>query len=931
MSDALPSEQETLPPLSDAIDAACDRFEDAWREAADGKTRPCIEDYLAEVPQAGQTLLLLELILLDQFYRGKAGERVGAEDYLARFPLLSRQRLDRNIRRQEQAAGAAPARTASTPAPGGLAIPGYEVLGVLGEGGMGVAYKARQVALNRVVALKMILHAEHAAADLRERFRIEAQALARLQHPNIVQIHEVGECAGLPYFSLEFCAGGSLADQLDGTPWEPAKAAALVETLARAVDAAHRASIIHRDLKPANVLLLADGTVKVTDFGLAKKLDEKGKTQTGAVMGTPSYMAPEQAGGKGKEVGPAADVYALGAILYELLVGRPPFKAATPLDTMLQVLSEEPVAVRRLQPKVPRDLETICHKCLHKDPRRRYASAEELANDLRRFQAGEPIRARPVGRVERAVKWAKRRPALAVLLGVTLLTLVTLVVLSANLAIARNAAQQEADKAKKARDFLVSIFKLAVTDKKGRNVPVGQILDDAETQIPVQFADQPDLRADLVATIGQVKRGIGRRTPQAMILEVRGVVQVQPAVGKPKVAVPQALLHLDDRLSLSADSQVQLVFLSDWHKERLASGREVTIDYQGCEPGDAVLERDASVLMTFVRLPKGSFYMGWGGAPRREDYLTSTASIMLQGQPFATAALLTYQRAAPARAWKTEIKEDFEIAVHDVTQGQWQAVMGDNPSHFSRKGDGRTEILEVSDEELKLFPVEMVSWDDAQEFLKKLNEKERSSGYLYRLPSEAEWEYACRGGATSLEECSHHFYFDRPTDNLSSRQANFNGNFPFGAAITDSATLAVNTLSLAAQGLSHQAFGAGPAPFLLGVAESVITAPFGKGEKGPFLGRTIRVGAYPPNKLGLCDMHGNVWQWCADLWDPKQGVGSVRVFRGGSWFSYGTSCRAAYRYGDAPTVWAIDLGFRLVRVPRPAAGQANQSERPRSP
>src|SRR5262245_4003610 len=246
------------------------------------------------------------------------------------------------------------------------AVPGYDILGELGRGGMGVVYKARQVGLNRLVALKMVLAGGYAGPEALARFRSEAEAIAALQHPNIVQIHEVGESGGLPYFSLEYCPGGSLAQKLDGTPLPPKQAAELVETLARAMHAAHQAGVVHRDLKPANVLLAADGTPKVTDFGLAKRLDTgDGPTKSGAVMGTPSYMAPEQAA-DGKAVGPAADVYALGAILYELLTGRPPFRAATSLDTILQVVSEDPVPPSRLNAQAPRDLETACLKCLEK-------------------------------------------------------------------------------------------------------------------------------------------------------------------------------------------------------------------------------------------------------------------------------------------------------------------------------------------------------------------------------------------------------------------------------------------------------------------------------------------------------------------------------------------------------------------------------------
>jgi WD40 repeat protein/tRNA A-37 threonylcarbamoyl transferase component Bud32 len=306
-------------------------------------------------------------------------------------------------------------------------LPGYEILEVLGRGGMGVVYKARQIKLDRTVALKMILSGGHAGeADL-ARFRTEAEAVARLQHAGIVQIFEIGSHQGLPYFSLEFVEGGSLEKELAKTPLPPQQAARLVQRLAEAIHTAHEHQIIHRDLKPANVLLSADRQPKITDFGLAKKLDAAGQTQTGAVMGTPSYMAPEQAGGKSKEIGPATDVYALGAILYECLTGRPPFKAATPLDTLLQVVADDPVPPRQLQPKVPADLETICLKCLAKEPAKRYGSAEALAEELRRFLSGEPIKARPAGVLERGVKWARRRPAVAGLLTVSVLALVTLI------------------------------------------------------------------------------------------------------------------------------------------------------------------------------------------------------------------------------------------------------------------------------------------------------------------------------------------------------------------------------------------------------------------------------------------------------------------------------------------------------------------------
>jgi hypothetical protein len=323
-------------------------------------------------------------------------------------------------------------------------VAGYEILGVLGRGGMGVVYKAMDLRLKRVVALKMILAGGHAGAHELARFKTEAEAIARLQHPGIVQIYEVGEHNGLPYFALEYCPGGSLHHKLGGTPLAPTEAAALVEKLARAMQAAHAKGVIHRDLKPGNVLLAEDGTPKVTDFGLARKLDEAGQTQTGAVMGTPSYMAPEQASGN-KDTGPACDVYSLGAILYECLTGRPPFKAATLMETLRQVVHDEPVPPSQLQSRTPKDLETIALKCLHKESGKRYGSAGQLAEDLARFQKREPITARPVGPLERGWRWCRRNPALSLALGAVAASLVLGAAFSLGFAVQANKAKKDAE------------------------------------------------------------------------------------------------------------------------------------------------------------------------------------------------------------------------------------------------------------------------------------------------------------------------------------------------------------------------------------------------------------------------------------------------------------------------------------------------------
>jgi serine/threonine protein kinase/WD40 repeat protein len=480
------------------IEQRCNGFENAWKAWRQGP-HPAPEEYLAGVSGRAAEVLFCELLSLDLVYRRQHREAPSEADYLPRFPgreglvhgvfvregpwtagaeppVAPAPAADRQPDSEEPAAAPQPstvddpARTrpdvgrtithvpgagsgTGSPRPSRLPhVPGYDELSELGRGGMGVVYKARQLGLNRIVALKMIRAGELAGEGEVARFRAEAEAAARLAHPHIVQIHEIGEADGLPFFSLEYVEGGSLQQYLGGNPQDPREAARLVEVLARAMQVAHDRGVVHRDLKPANILLscrrgpdepadaspgagpppvgrlrLGEVVPKIGDFGLAKRLDvDQGQTQTGAVMGTPPYMAPEQAAGRVHDIGPRTDVWALGAILYELLTGRPPFQGATRRDTLDMVLRQEPVSPRSLQPKTPRDLETVCLKALQKESERRYASAAALADDLQRFLAGEPIRARPVGPLGHLWSWCRRKPLIAGLAAAVALLLLTL-------------------------------------------------------------------------------------------------------------------------------------------------------------------------------------------------------------------------------------------------------------------------------------------------------------------------------------------------------------------------------------------------------------------------------------------------------------------------------------------------------------------------
>ncbi len=515
------------------IDAVCDQFEAEWRTGR----RPDPASYLLQAPPGGLAVLLRDLLNLELEYRLRLGEQPDPQSYGQRFPqlvhvvdaaFLSRHHNVVATARSAKADNSAQAATVVSPAamtntepraaadftlhmPEQPAVPGYEILGELGRGGMGVVFKAHQIALRRSVALKMIKSDGFATDAELLRFQNEAEAVAQLDHPHIVPIYEVIRHQGRQYFSMKLISGTSLDKRLANFAVDPRAAARVVAVVAHAVHHAHQRGILHRDLKPANILLDERGEPHVTDFGLAKRIDHNGDlSASGAPVGTPSYMAPEQAGGPKSSLSTATDVYGLGTILYALLAGRAPFVGTTLLDTLEQVCTCSPEAPSLFNKNVPRDLEVICLKCLEKEPSRRYDSAQALAEDLERWQAGIPILARPVGAMARASMWCRRNKALA-----SLAALLILSVLGgfAGVTWKWRDADRHLHKAEKVNELLNQRLLAHASpdfDLQAKNRTVAELLDHAAAQLGGWLDGDPEVEAAVRETIGGAYLALGQ-------------------------------------------------------------------------------------------------------------------------------------------------------------------------------------------------------------------------------------------------------------------------------------------------------------------------------------------------------------------------------------------------------------------------------------
>ncbi len=566
----------------------------------------------------------------------------------------------------------------------------YELISELGHGGMGVVYKAKQKKLNRIVALKMILAGARARPDTLARFRGEAQAVARLDHPNIVQIYDIGEHDNLPFFSMEYVDGGSLEDQLDHKPMEPTPAAKLMEIVARAMHYAHSKSVVHRDLKPANILVSKEGIPKVTDFGLARQLDDteggSAGTRTGVIMGTPNYMAPEQAEGKTKSADHLADVYSLGGTLYAMLTGRPPFSGPSVASILSQVRDSDPVSPSLLQPNLPKDLQTITIKCLQKDPAKRYESAAALADDLERFLQGRSIIARPVGSVEKLVRWCRRKKgqaaatAAALILGIGFV--VSLVVFNVQLSGKNREISNQNQEISKQRDDLVTA--------NGRIV---QELTASQKTGDAWYQTMKRLRQSIIP---ELKRfGLARQQTELMAILRDGMQQVERATPEGAAGLERGrVLYLLDMAeqNTSLDS-----VLEGTRPERLAKA-EAYLDqaFQLYEP--IATKPDAGDLtrgnLAVMYSDRGRVRLALGKSAEGNADLEQSLQICqtVVDQPRSVKGSPDY--LFPAEAMRPLAQAHFELGIFSIRDGKKRAATREHFSTGSALAEKALQIVQ---------------------------------------------------------------------------------------------------------------------------------------------------------------------------------------------------------------------------------------------
>jgi formylglycine-generating enzyme required for sulfatase activity/predicted Ser/Thr protein kinase len=837
----------------------------------------------------------------------------------------------------------------------------YELIQEIARGGMGVVFKARQLSLNRIVAVKMILAGTFAGPDDVQRFRTEAEAAAQLDHPGIVPIYEVGQHEGQHYFSMGFVEGTSLSKKVAQGPLPAPEAAEIGRTVAEAVQYAHDKGVIHRDLKPGNILLDKDGKPRVTDFGLAKVMGSSSDlTGTGQVLGTPSYMPPEQAAGKVSAVGRLSDVYSLGAVLYCVLTGRPPFQAATRLETLIQVQNQEPVQPRQLNASIPLDLNTIVLKCLEKDPARRYEDDKNVADELQRFLNGEPIVARPIGVVERSWRWCKRKPLIPsiVATAVAISTIAGLVYRHAATVERQQSLEREVitavDAVQNARGLAVPY-----TIRDLKKLPSGMVVTELKSRYATAEPDRKLGLACALADYGEVdaaflfsqikqsapeevdnlatafghEREVSLRAIESLAAQSHSAEDWRL---KARLAIVALLLsdytivadmcRIDDR----PDPVQRTIFIDEfpaWHGnlEKLVTHCEKLSDPAsrsalcmgvGSVPAVRLAPADTvawkRVLSEWYQTaPDNVTHSAAGWALRQwsvdlpalarstqpdkydDWFVNSLGMTMLKIRPgqFMRQVLMTDpNNQITSHPQTVTLTRAFYLSDGEVTRGQFQHFLNDpqcpkeeKPENFQEGGKG--------DE----YPQEGVNWHDSVLFCNWLSRKEglvpsyeptgkkeiiaagsktehdelrlAANGTGYRLPTEAEWEYACRAGTT--------------TDFASGTNVDLLRRYAVYS--TGNSTGAVECMSKL------------------------------------------------PNGWGLFDMHGNAWEWCYDVFadypagdflDPtgpleesRQATPepSDRVGRGGSWRINATSCRSAIRYADPPVYRMGRYGFRLAR------------------